>query len=248
MGAALEGVRQMGVSGPAPANVALQGEECGEGRSGEQPARVAQPDLVGHEEEGRAGPLPLPEPPEAPAEAGPVGCRPLPDQRDHASAGQAYGGVHRQGAIPPEAQGPGDASHGGGEAVDDGKAVEALEQHAPMPGRDGVDGGGRSSTAMPLLLCQPLDAGCGEDVSGGSKGTRSDAWRMEAMSPSRSRVSAAQYAAAFDRPETAAASRRSRKGIEARSCCRAASAGLIARFHSPPSALRAMGGWKCLLR
>ena len=126
-----------GVVGGRCGRLPLQGEERLGGGLGEPPAGVAQPHLVGREQQDAAGLRPLGEPPEALGEARPIGGRPLPDDGYGASSGEGHGGVHRHGSIPLEADGIGRVRYGGGDAVDDGHGVEAFQEDAPPAGRDG---------------------------------------------------------------------------------------------------------------
>ena len=98
---------------------------------------MAQPHLVGGEQQDGSGLRPLAEPPESLGEARPIGGRPLPDDADGAPVGEFDGRVHRHGAVPAETDGVGRVRYGGGEAVDDGHGVEPLQEDAPPPGGDG---------------------------------------------------------------------------------------------------------------
>ena len=118
--------------------LALQGEEGRDGALGEQPSGMAQPRLVGHQQEHGAGARPLGEPPEPLGEARPVGGEALPDDADGPAAGQGQGGVQRHGAVPAEADGVGEVGDVRGQAVDDGQGVEALQEDAPPAGRYGT--------------------------------------------------------------------------------------------------------------
>ena len=66
----------------------LQSEERLGGGLGEPPAGVAQPHLVGREQQDAAGLRPLGEPPETLGEARPIGGRPLPDNGYGVSSGR----------------------------------------------------------------------------------------------------------------------------------------------------------------
>ena len=144
--------------------VPLQDEVGDERRSRQKPAGVAQPHLVGHQQEHGGGLRPLPEPPEPLGEAGAVGGRSLPYDGDYAPVGEGYGGVHRHGAVPPEAEGVGQGRYGGDEAVDDGYAVQPLHQNAPPLVRD--RSAAEKLIQVPVLLAgQPPQPVCGQAVA-----------------------------------------------------------------------------------
>ena len=90
----------------------FQGEDCRRGPSAQDPAGVAQPHLVGDDEQDASGPRPVLETPEALREAGPVGGGALPDDGHGAPSGEDDGRVHRHGAIPAEADGVVDVGDG----------------------------------------------------------------------------------------------------------------------------------------
>ena len=133
-----EDSRQMGSSVAAAAASPLQGEDRWRGSPAQQPSGVAQPGLVGEDEQEAAGLRPVPEPPEPLGEPGAVGGETLPDDADGPPVGKGDGGVHRHGAVPAEADGVFDVGDGGGQAVDDGHGVELFQEDAPPPGRQRV--------------------------------------------------------------------------------------------------------------
>ena len=126
------------VAGGSRGRVALDGEDRGGLRSGQQPAGVAQPGLVGDDQEDAAEARPLFEPPEPLGEARTVGGVSLPDDGDGAPSGEGDGGVHRHGPVPAESDGVVEVGDGGGEPVDDGHGVEPLQEEATPLGRDGA--------------------------------------------------------------------------------------------------------------
>ena len=117
--------------------IPLKSEEGDEVGPRQEPARMAQPHLVGHEQEGARRLRSLPQPPDALAEARAVRRQALPHDGDRAPVGQRDGGIHGHGPVPAEAEREGDAGERRGEAVDDRHGVETLEEDAPPAPRDG---------------------------------------------------------------------------------------------------------------
>ena len=133
-----EDSRQMGSSVAAAAASRSRARTVGVEARRSNPSGVAQPGLVGEDEQEAAGLRPVPEPPEPLGEPGAVGGETLPDDADGPPVGKGDGGVHRHGAVPAEADGVFDVGDGGGQAVDDGHGVEPFQEDAPPPGRHRV--------------------------------------------------------------------------------------------------------------
>ena len=173
------------VAGGSPGRVALDGEDCGGLRSGQQPSGVAQPGLVGDDQEDAAKARPLFEPPEPLGEARTVGGVSLPDDGDGAPSGEGDGGVHRHGPVPAEADGVADVGDGGGQPVDDGHGVEPLQEEATPPGRRRGGSGGGPSTGTPSSWAKRRSpAAVRWNLRVGA--VRSVAWGTGAASPSSS--------------------------------------------------------------
>ena len=139
----------------------LQGEEGGNVGGRKEPAGVPEPHVVGHEDEEGAGHRPLAQPPEPLGEARPVGGEPLPDDAQGPPVGEGHGGVQRQGAVPAEPDGEGDAGEEAGHAVDGGQCVEALHQAAPPLGGERAVPQQRLEGPV-LVVREPSQPGGGE--------------------------------------------------------------------------------------
>ena len=118
--------------------VPFQGQEDGESRTGQHPAGLAQPHLVGGQHQDTAGQRPLPEPPQPLGKAGAVGGEALPHHGHGAPVGQGDSCVQRGGPEPAKSDGISQVEDGGGQAVNDGQGVQPLQQHLPPPGRHRV--------------------------------------------------------------------------------------------------------------
>ena len=125
------------VAGTGVDDVRFEGEEGRQGSAPQEPARVPQPHLVRQEQEERAGEGTLGEPPQALGEGRAIGDGPVADDAQDGSVREEQGRVQRRGPVPADAEGPGRAAEGDGQAVDDGNRVEPLQEQAAPVGRDG---------------------------------------------------------------------------------------------------------------
>ena len=121
----------------AQGDVMFQGQEADRGRTRDEPPGVAQARLVRADQQDRANALSRPEPAHALAERGPVCRAALAHNRDPAAIGQREHGVERACPMPTQDEWEGELGRRGGEPVDDGDRVQALEDDPPPLFRDG---------------------------------------------------------------------------------------------------------------
>ena len=120
--------------------VALQGDEAQQGQVVQHPAHLAQPHLVGGQQQHGIRTGLLGQPPQPLGEGGAVGGVPHADHGQGLAAGQGDAGV--QGAVPapPETKGTLGLGKGSNGAVDDGQGVQPLQQDSLPAGGDGPGG------------------------------------------------------------------------------------------------------------
>ena len=144
--------------------VALQGVEGRSMRTGHQAAGVSQAHLVGGEQQDRARPRPLAQPPEPLGEGRAVGGVALPHDGHRAPVREREGRIHGHGAVPAEADRVVKVGDPGGEAVDGGRGVEPLQEDAP-PVRGEGPRAQQFVHAQALLVGEAAQARGGEGVA-----------------------------------------------------------------------------------